>query len=132
MKSYNSNLLLAVLLSSTMAMIQSSNAATTFVWNVPSPGANNWNINANWSPNTGNPGVGDTALFGATGFSSDPNTINNVVSVNTTIAALSFTNNATGTWHVTQIPSGVTLTVSGATTVSAGGSVNGLVTSAAM
>ena len=109
-----------------------ASAATTFVWNVSTPGANNWNVNANWLPGTGNPAAGDTALFGVTGTSGAANAVNNVVSVNTTIATLTFTNSSSGAWHVSQIPSGVTLNVTGTTTVSGGGSVNGLVTLAAM
>jgi hypothetical protein len=37
--------------------------AETYLWNVPSPAANNWNVNANWTPFTGNPGPADTAIF---------------------------------------------------------------------
>jgi autotransporter-associated beta strand protein len=79
---------------------------------VASPGANNWNVNANWSPNTGNPGASDTAIFGPIGTTSQ-GSINNIVSVNTTVTALTFTNFTSGTWHVTQIPANVTLGVSG-------------------
>src|SRR5581483_4301095 len=104
-------------LSVSLLLLSSSAHATTFMWNVASPGANNWNVNANWSPSTGNPGSADTALFGAVGTAGSSSTINNVVSVNTTITALSYTNATAGTWHVTQIPAGVTLTVSGATIV---------------
>ncbi len=105
-------------------------AATTFLWNVVSPGANNWNVNANWTPSTGNPGATDTAIFGTTGTSGASTVVNNVVTVNTTVAALTFTNNTGGAWHVTQIPSGVTLTV---TNFTAGGLVvDGITTSAAM
>ena len=102
--------------------------ATSYTWNVASPGANNWNVNANWSPSTGNPGSSDTAIFGVTGTASAQTTINNIVSVNTPITALNYTN--TSQWHVTQIPLNSTLTVSGATTV--GGFTNSAVTSAAM
>jgi len=94
--------------------------AVTYVWNVVSPGANNWNVNGNWLPATGNPGVADTALFGVTGTSPDSVTVNNVFSVSTNITALSYTNNTAATWHVTQIPAGITLTVSGAVTVGGG------------
>ncbi len=85
--------------------------ATSYYWNVASPGANNWNVNANWLPATGNPTTGDTAVFGSTGTVPDSLTVNNVVSVNTTLATIQFTNQANVNWHVGQIPSGVTLTV---------------------
>jgi hypothetical protein len=74
----------------------SSRAATTFLWNVPSPSANNWNVNANWNPSTGNPGAADTAIFGTNGLSPDQFTANNVVSVNTTVNTLQYTNGSTG------------------------------------
>jgi autotransporter-associated beta strand protein len=104
--------------------------AATYAWNVASPGSNNWNINANWTPATGNPGVGDTAAFSDFGAGSDQFTANNVVSVNTTIASLLYTNLTSGTWNVTQVPSGTALTVTGAVTI--GGQAGGGITSAAM
>ena len=88
--------------------------AATYLWNVAAPGANNWNVNANWLPATGNPSTADTAVFNATGVATSPTTVNNIVSVNTTVAGLLYTN-VTG-YHVTQIPSTVTLTVSGSFT----------------
>lgn len=94
-----------------IVMLQTATAAT-YVWDVATPGANNWNVNANWLPNTGNPGATDTAVFGATGTAGDALTVNNVVSVNTTASVLNFTNTTAANWHVTQIPSGVTLTLS--------------------
>ena len=108
--------------------------AATFLWNVASPGANNWNVNANWTPSTGNPSTtADLAIFGLTGTGASATTINNVVSVDTSIAALSFTNTTSGQWHVTQIPAGVTLTVATNITVGFGAaSVSGLTTSAAI
>src|SRR4051812_26884817 len=73
--------------------------AAAYVWNVASPGANNWNVDGNW--NVANfPGFGgsltDIATFGATGTSANSTTVNNVVSANTTIATLNFTNTTTG------------------------------------
>jgi len=106
-------------------------AATTYLWNVATPGANNWNVNANWSPATGNPGATDTAVFGAIGTSAGATTVNSVVSVNITNAALSYTNITSGQWHVTDIPAGITLTVTNLT-VGFGTAINSLVTSAAM
>ncbi len=120
------------------AAISIGTAATTFIWNVPSPGgANNWNVNANWTPNTGNPGAGDTAQFSGTGTNTSSTTVNNVVSVNTSIANLWYTQQTNGTWHVTQIADGMTLTTSGSVIVGAGTatgvqSADGAVTSAAM
>jgi autotransporter-associated beta strand protein len=91
--------------------------ATSFLWSQATPGPNNWNVNANWTPSTGNPGPGDTAIFGLTGTVSDNLTVNNVVSVNNSINTLQFTNTGAGVWHVSQIPSGVTLTVTNNMTV---------------
>ena len=105
--------------------------ATPFLWNVSTPAANNWNVNANWNPNTGNPGIVDTALFGAIGTSPDALTINNVVSVNTTVSGLSYTNATSGAWHVTQIPAPNKLTVS--TNFTVGGlTADGILTDVAM
>jgi fibronectin-binding autotransporter adhesin len=109
--------------------VQSANAAT-YLWNAASVGANNWNDNANWTPSTGNPGPADTAVFSDFGTVGDQFTVNNVVSVSTSISALLYTNLTSGLWNVTQIPPTNTLTVSGAVTI--GGSSGGGVTLAAM
>jgi len=106
--------------------------AAVFLWNVSSPGANNWNVNANWSPATGNPGSADTAIFGSIGTSPAANTINSVVSANTTVNTLQFTNTTSGQLHVVQIPTGVTLTVANNYTVGGMSTVDGLRTSAFM
>src|SRR5688572_26302032 len=106
-------------------------SGATFVWNIDPPGPNNWNVNANWDPATGNPGSVDTALFGDFATSFDQFSVNNVVSVSTAITALSYTNSLAGTWHVTEIPSGNTLSASG-TVIVGGGTLNNLNTSAAM
>lgn len=104
-------LLLGVsVLAAALAADQRSNAGS-FLWNVASPGANNWNLSDNWSPNTGFPGVADTAIFGAVGTSPDSLTVNNVVSVDTTVSGLSYTNTTSGAWHVTQISAPNKLTV---------------------
>ena len=105
--------------------------ATTFLWNVSTPGANNWNVNANWNPNTGNPGIADTAIFGTIGTGPDGVTVNNVVSANTSVANLSYTNTTSGQWHVTQIPAPNKLTVTNSFTVG-GLTIDGIVTLAAM
>jgi hypothetical protein len=86
-----------MLLSMFSAMAHLAGAAT-YVWNVASPAANNWNVPANWSPGTSasGPASTDTAVFNATGTSSSATTVNNVVSVNTTITSLSYTNIVSG------------------------------------
>ena len=122
---------LLIIAALTLAGAAQTGRAATYLWNVATPGADNWNVNANWSPATGNPGPADTAVFGAIGTSSGATTVNNVVSVNTTNSALSYTNTTSGQWHVTDIPAGVTLTVTNLT-VGFGTAVNGLVTSVAM
>src|SRR5207249_8284981 len=38
-------------------------------------------------------------------------TVNNIVNSSTTVASLTYSNNTSGQWHVTQIPAGVTLSV---------------------
>ncbi|HAO80412.1 MAG TPA: hypothetical protein DCQ92_15880, partial [Verrucomicrobia subdivision 3 bacterium] len=111
-------------------MVPLAGSATTNVWNVATTGANPWSTGGNWSP-AGPPGSADTALFGVIGTSASSTTVNNVVDANTTITGLSYTNTTSGTWHVTQIPSGTTLTVSGNVVVG-GNTANSLVTSAAM
>src|SRR5690348_6801368 len=100
----------ASVLAAAVAASQSSNAAS-FLWNVATPGANDWNVSANWSPNTGTPGAADTAIFGSIGTGFDSVTPNNVVSADTTVAGLSYTNATSGAWHVTQIPAPNKLTV---------------------
>ena len=114
---------------STILWCHSANAAS-YLWNVASPGANNWNVNANWLPGTGNPGAADAAVFGTVGISPDALTVNNVVSANTTVTSLTYTNTGAVAWHVTQIPVGTTLTVSGATVM--GNTANSAVTTVAL
>ena len=118
---HNISILSRILASLTvLAITASAGHAATYLWNVASPGANNWNVDANWLPATGNPGAADTAVFGDMGTSPDAVTVNNEVSVNTSVTALNFTNLTTLTadprpWHVTQIPGSVTLTVTNLT-----------------
>ena len=90
--------------------------AVTYFWSQATPGSNNWIDTANWTP-TGSPGAADTAIFGLTGTVTDNLTVNNVVSVNTGITTLQYTNSGSGVWNVTQIPAGVTLTVGNSLTV---------------
>lgn len=119
-------------LAALVALCHTSSGAT-YLWNSYS---GNWNDNANWQPNSGNPGASDTAWFGDTGVVFDTSVPNNTVSVNTTVAALNFTNTTAATWHVTQIPAGVTLTVSnlnvGYSAATGASSASGANTSAAM
>ena len=119
------------LLASIAASAQVAPAATTYVWNGAnfSTATTNWSDAANWLP-TGSPGSADTAVFGANGIVSDALTVNNALTANTTVTGLQYTNTTAATWHVTQIPAGVTLTVTG-TTVVGGATANGLTTSAA-
>ena len=111
-----------------------SGRAASYLWNVASPGANSWNVNANWSP-VGIPGAADTALFGDLGVSPDAVTVNNVVGASAMVTALNYTNVAVSSWNVTQIPAGVTLSVSNLNvglTAATGGNAPGLTTSAAV
>ena len=103
-------------------------SAASYLWNVATPGANAWDVTANWSPATGSPTTADTAIFGVIGTVLDAVTVNNVVSVSTAITALAYTNSTAGAWHVSQIPAGNTLTVSGAVTI--GGLAPGSLTTA--
>ncbi len=98
-----------------LAVTQQAGAAS-YLWNQATPGLNNWIDPSNWTP-TGTPGEADTAIFGLTGTVSDNLTVNNVVSVNTSVNTLQYTNTGSGVWHVTQIPSLVTLTVTNNLTV---------------
>jgi fibronectin-binding autotransporter adhesin len=102
-----------LLILSSVALPRFADAATTFLWNVASPGANNWNVNANWIPATGNPGSTDTGVFGTVGTAANSTTVNNIVSVSTAITSLQYTNTTAAAWHVTQLADGVTLSTSG-------------------
>jgi hypothetical protein len=62
---------LLVIVALTLAGAAQSSRAATYLWNVATPGANYWNVNADWTPATGNPGPGDTAVFGAIGTSAN-------------------------------------------------------------
>jgi len=134
MKKLSSRLLLTI---AALALVLGStlpSQAAAFVWNVATPGLNNWNAPASWNLNNGVAGTADTNIFGAVGTSPNVTTINNVVSASTTISALLYTNTAaSGTaFHVTQIPAGVTLTVSTNLSVSAPGAADAVATYAAM
>src|SRR6266481_6101256 len=114
MKNLSSTLRIVAAIAVVSAITRQADAATTFQWNVPSGASGPWNVNADWLPNTGNPGSADTALFGVTGTNAGPSAgPNSIVSVSTAITSLQYTNNLAISWHVTQIPGGVTLTTSG-------------------
>jgi fibronectin-binding autotransporter adhesin len=119
-----------LILGVTFGAAQLAQAATEYWIGVDNVSATtNWSDTANWNP-TGTPGSADTALFGVDGTVSDALTVNSALTANTTVTGLSYTNNTSGAWHVTQIPAGVTLNVTGPMIV--GGSTNnGLVTDAA-
>lgn len=85
-------------------------------------GADLPNLNTNWSDaqnwqTPGAPTAGDNVVFTGTSVVFDNQTIDNVVDTTTTISTLRYTNATSGQWHVTEIPSGVTLTVSSNLTV---------------
>lgn len=95
---------------------QMASAQTTYLWNQSTVGVNDWNVNGNWN-GANYPGfadTADTAVFGNVGFATSE-TVNNEVSVNTTVSALSYTNATSGNWFVTDIPADVTLTVTNLT-----------------
>ncbi len=108
----------------------SRSSAATFDWTGASGTDDLWATAGNWNP-SGVPDTADSVIFGDADIVGDSSTVNNIVGANKTIATLSYTNSLAGTWHVTQIPSGVTLTVSGTVTVG-GGNLMSLDTSAAM
>lgn len=118
MKTMNSTLRIVAALAAVIAMTLAADA-TTYTWNVATAAANNWNVNGNWD-GANYPGFGgsttDNAIFGQIGTSSSASIVNNIVSVDTTVAALSYTNAGSSAYNVTQIPTGVTLTVSGSFT----------------
>src|SRR5262249_54938333 len=118
------------LLAAIAASAQVAHAAT-LVWNGVNftTATTNWSDTANWLP-VGAPGSADTAIFSVTGTVGDALTVNNVVDANTTVSTLRYTNSTTGQWHVTQIPTGITLTASNVTIGGLG--VDNVVTSVAM
>src|SRR6185312_3047222 len=105
--------------------------ADTFLWNAAGPGANNWSAGANWNP-TGVPGIADAAVFGDAGTGSDSVTVNNIVDAPMSVADLSYTNDTSGTWHVTQISAPNTLTVTNSFTAGGLAGSDSFFTSAAM
>lgn len=78
----------------------------------------NWSTGGNWSTATA-PGAGEAVVFGATGTVGSSSTINNSVDLSFagTVGSLTYNQVGSGVYHVTEIPAGQTLTVSGAATV---------------
>ncbi len=112
MKNLLVNRLLA-LVTLTIALCQfqfTANASGNFFWTNTTAGANAWNVAANWNPN-GVASLADTNVFGTNGVQANSTTINSEVTASTSISTLQFTNILINTWHVIQIPTGVTLTV---------------------
>jgi len=131
--SMKTRILTLTVLAAALMVVPSMDAAS-FLWSANPPnGANAWSTGGNWTP-SGPPGSADTVTFGNIGTTNNATGPDNVVSVNTTITTLNYTNAyTTGTSnHVTQIPSGVTLTVSGNVSINGQGSVDALTTVAAM
>jgi autotransporter-associated beta strand protein len=90
----------------------------------------NWSDRLNWQL-LGAPATADNVVFGNTGVVADTSTANNVVEANYTIASLTYNQNGASAFHVTEIPSGNTLTVTGAVMVG-GISLDGAITPAYM
>ena len=90
----------------------------------------NWSDRLNWQL-PGAPATADNVVFGNTGVVADTSTANNVVEANYTIASLTYNQNGASAFHVTEIPSGNTLTVTGAVMVG-GISLDGAVTPVSM
>jgi hypothetical protein len=89
--------------------------ATYYTWTNSLGG--NWSAPTSWNPNTpsGGPTGGDVTVFNNSGASGSPATVNNTVDQN--FKVMSFTNGSSSggssysIYHVAQIPSGNTLTV---------------------
>ena len=106
----------------TLALAQLAGAQTTYTWTNSAGG--NWSTPANWIPGTSvaGPKTNDAAYFTTSGAVVGAITVNNTVDQNFSVAQL--TNDSVAisnllypstpwTYHVTQIPAGKTLTVSG-------------------
>ncbi len=97
-----------------------SNAAP-YTWNVASGASGNWSTPTSWMPTTTGPNgplAADTVVFG-TNTSSSAATPNNIVDSGFagTVAALTYNSTNAGTFQVTQIGAGQTLTVTGSVIV---------------
>jgi hypothetical protein len=114
----------ALTLAAILALTQSPSAqASSYTWNVTS---GNWSTPASWTPTTtgaNGPLAADSVIFGNTDTSSSSTTVNNIVDANFagTITGLTyndvFASANAAVYHVTQIPTGQTLTATGAVLV---------------
>jgi autotransporter-associated beta strand protein len=89
----------------------------------------NWSQSANWQL-PGPPGATDNVIFSDVAAVGDRATVDNIVNGTFTLPSLTYSNSTSGTWHVTQIPTGTTLTVNNFTV--GGLLADGAVSSAAM
>jgi len=90
-------------------------AQTTQTWNTNTAGSN-WSVNGNWNPSGGV--SGNDLIFGdAFGETANSTTVGNIVDSSVTVNSLTYNNTGTtgNSWQVTQISSGVTLTLNAAT-----------------
>lgn len=89
------------------------------IWN----GTNGVSASTNWSDALnwqfpGAPGAADNVVFAGNGVeTNDASTVNNVVDTSLSVASLTYNQNGAGVYHITEIPAGVTLNVSGNVTV---------------
>ncbi|MDR3457620.1 MAG: autotransporter-associated beta strand repeat-containing protein [Verrucomicrobiae bacterium] len=91
----------------------------------------NWSDSLNWQL-PGAPGAADNVVFGNAGTGPDTVTVNNEVNGSYTISSLTYSQNGASAFHVTDIPAGQTLTVSGNVTVGGLPSADGTLTPAYM
>jgi hypothetical protein len=106
------------IVTSLVLTVYSGSRAATVVWSgADFATSTNWSDGLNWVGNLA-PGISDTAFFGTNGMSSfaGPGSIDNIVSANTTVAALTYA--PTNGFRNTLIAPGVTLTLSNATVTS--------------
>ncbi len=107
-------------------------AQTPQTWNTNVPGAN-WSTIGNWSPNQ-DPAGNDLIFGDSFGETANATTVGNVVDQNYTANSLTYNNSGTtgNFWQVTEISSGVTLTLNSSSPTPPGTifSVGGGVTSA--
>ena len=120
---------LAVLLTG-LFLGHSASAQSTITWSGSSGTDLLWTNGANWDITVA-PGPLDTALFGSPATVANATTVNNIVSIDQALAALTYNQTTAGQWHVTQIPAATTLTANNLTVGLSDGS-SGYVTSAAM
>jgi hypothetical protein len=99
-----------VLIASLLLTVSIVAPAATVVWSgADFVNTTNWSDGLNWVGNVA-PGTIDTAFFGTNGMSAGPGSTDNIVSANTTVAALTYA--PTNGFRNTFIAPGVTLTLS--------------------